>query len=404
MSPTGSVITVQRKSGPVLYIKARDRSGRQIKRRLGPLHNGRGKRPSASWTMKQATAELHSFLTDLGRAPDGPSAAMTLEAASLAWLHYIEHERERRPSTVGDYRSALSRHILPFFGAATPLSSIDTERVDEFRRHLLTIKSRRTAQKLLTIVHGLLKYAKRRKWIATNPAEDAERVAVRRRPEFAVLSPDEVHALARAAGGGLPSALFIVAAFTGLRMGELRALRWRDVDFAKRLVHVRRSMSRQEEGDPKSGKARSVPMVDDAARVLDELSRRPRFTGRDDRVFCGEQGGRLDEGDMRDWLYAALAAARIDRDRGTGKLFVFHDLRHTFGTLAVQAFPLSDVQAYMGHADIATTMIYVHHTPQHDAAERLTALVGQATGYQPGTELNTPSGPERALAAPEVQA
>ena len=55
-----------------------------------------------------------------------------------------------------------------------------------------------------------------------------------------------------------------------------------------------------------------------------------------------------------------------------------HDLRHTFGTLAVQAFPLSDVKAYMGHADIATTMIYVHHVPQHDAADRLGRLVERA--------------------------
>jgi integrase len=52
-----------------------------------------------------------------------------------------------------------------------------------------------------------------------------------------------------------------------------------------------------------------------------------------------------------------------------------HDLRHSFGTLAVQAFPLSDVKAYMGHADIATTMIYVHHVPQVDAAERLSRVV-----------------------------
>ena len=73
-----------------------------------------------------------------------------------------------------------------------------------------------------------------------------------------------------------------------------------------------------------------------------------------------------------------MKAANIDRDRGTGKLFVFHDLRRTFGTLAVQAFPLSDVQAYMGHADIATTMVYVHHTPQHAAADRLGALVDGA--------------------------
>jgi integrase len=57
-----------------------------------------------------------------------------------------------------------------------------------------------------------------------------------------------------------------------------------------------------------------------------------------------------------------------------------HDLRHTFGTLAVQEFALSDVKAYMGHADITTTMIYVHHIPQHDAAERLSARLAKTSG------------------------
>ena len=50
-----------------------------------------------------------------------------------------------------------------------------------------------------------------------------------------------------------------------------------------------------------------------------------------------------------------------------------HDRRHTFETLAVQAFPPTDVKAYMGHADISTTMINVHHVPRVDAADRLLA-------------------------------
>jgi integrase len=53
----------------------------------------------------------------------------------------------------------------------------------------------------------------------------------------------------------------------------------------------------------------------------------------------------------------------------------FHGLRHSFGTIAVQAFPLSDVQAWMGHADIQTTMRYVHYVPKHDAAQRLGRLL-----------------------------
>jgi hypothetical protein len=60
---------------------------------------------------------------------------------------------------------------------------------------------------------------------------------------------------------------------------------------------------------------------------------------------------------------------------------VFHDLQHTFGTLAVQVWPVTDVQAYMGHADIKTTMRYVHHVPKHDAAERFSRFVdGQLLG------------------------
>jgi integrase len=91
-----------------------------------------------------------------------------------------------------------------------------------------------------------------------------------------------------------------------------------------------------------------VPLIDLAARGLDELSRRDDFTGAGDRVFADAFGLPLYDNAIRDGLYAALDAAGIDRDRGTGKLFVFHDLRHTFGTLAVRAWPLSDVQAYMG--------------------------------------------------------
>lgn len=213
-------------------------------------------------------------------------------------------------------------------------------------------------------------------------------MTIKRRTEFAVLNPSEVHAVARCAASEGESALITVAAFTGLRQGELRSLRFRDVDFVSRLVHVRRSTWHGREDTPKSGKARSVPMIDQAAKVLDGLSQRQYFTGPDDFVFATEQGRMLDEGNMRDGLYEAMRKAGVSRDRGTGKPFVFHDLRHSAGTLMVQVFPLSDVKGYLGHADVATTMIYVHHVPQHDAADKLGALVAKASGYQAGTELS----------------
>ncbi len=122
---------------------------------------------------------------------------------------------------------------------------------------------------------------------------------------------------------------------------------------------------------PKSGKVRAVPMIDQVLRELDGLSRRDRCTTDEDLVFISPTGEHLEDSALRRRFYAALKQAKIKHLR-------FHDLRHSFGTLAVQVFPLSDVKAYMGHADIATTMIYVHHVPQHDAAAKLSAAVSQA--------------------------
>ncbi len=69
-----------------------------------------------------------------------------------------------------------------------------------------------------------------------------------------------------------------------------------------------------------------------------------------------------------------LRYIRDDREREASTL---NDLRHGFGTLAVQAFPITDVQGYLGHAHISTTMRYVHHTPGADDAARLQAVLSR---------------------------
>ena len=132
--------------------------------------------------------------------------------------------------------------------------------------------------------------------------------------------------------------LTLTAACARLHLGELRALRWRDVDFERRIIHVRRPYGLANEDVPKSGRARAVPLVDQVARVLDALSRRDVFTGEDEHGFPNPTGGFLDDSALRRRYYRALRATSIAHLR-------FHDLRHTFGTLAVQEFPLSDVKA-----------------------------------------------------------
>jgi integrase len=117
-------------------------------------------------------------------------------------------------------------------------------------------------------------------------------------------------------------------------MGELRALRWSDVDFAKRVVHVRRSFTGSSFGAPKSQRVRSVPMSDPVARVLDGLSRRDHQTPPDDLVFSSGHTAPFHHDTARKRFYAALEAAGLGGLRAKEDPIVFHDLRHTFGTLA----------------------------------------------------------------------
>ncbi len=145
--------------------------------------------------------------------------------------------------------------------------------------------SARSINKSLVLLHGIFKLAVRRHGLRTNPVAAAERQPQRRSGDFTVLDPGGVALLATKAENAQDAALYTVAAFTGLRLGELLALRWRDVDFAKRLVHVRRSIVLGVEDTPKSHKVRSVPLIDQAARALDGLSRREHFTDSTDHVF-----------------------------------------------------------------------------------------------------------------------
>ncbi len=86
-------------------------------------------------------------------------------------------------------------------------------------------------------------------------------------------------ALVRAAESEQDAAIYLTAAFTGLRQGELLALRWRDVDFELELVRVRSNFTHGREGSPKSGRERAVPMMVEVAQALARLSQRERFSG-----------------------------------------------------------------------------------------------------------------------------
>lgn len=375
---TGYVRVIERRAGPVFYAKLKLPDGSQPQRKLGLVWTKRTRPPAGYLTRAQAEGRLAAILAGDDALVNVEPIRVTFGQGCDEWLDYIEHDRQRRPSTMRDYRQTVRNMLLPGFGASTALDEITTTDVDAYRRRLVAEArlSPRSINKSLVLLHGIFKLAMRRHGLRSNPAATAERQPERRSGDFRVLDAGEVQLLTNEAESAQDGALYTVAAFTGLRLGELLALRWRDVDFAKRVVHVRRSIVLGVEDTPKSHKVRSVPLIDQAARALDELSRRGTFVHRDDRVFADDVGAHLSDDRLRRRFKTALKRAGLEPMR-------LHDLRHTFGTLAVQAFPLSDVKAYMGHANIETTMLYVHHVPQHDAADKLGALVAKAESVHP---------------------
>lgn len=155
-------------------------------------------------------------------------------------------------------------------------------------------------------------------------------------------------------------------------------MRWRDVVWADSLVHVRLNApssapAGSAERRPKSQVVRSVPLADEAAKAIEGLSRRALHTGPDDYVFPSPTGSIIDGKRLRDAFYRALESAGLGGLRTKSDPIVLHDLRHTFGTLAVRVAPVTDVKEWMG-ADLSTTMRYVHHIPRHDAAQRLSTV------------------------------
>lgn len=173
-------------------------------------------------------------------------------------------------------------------------------------------------------MHGIFRRARKVWGLAANPVDDVEKPPATRGGDLQVFSPEEVWALVRAAASETDAAIFLTAAFTELRMGELLALRWRDVDFAGSAVRVRASYYAGHLTTPKSGKVRAVPMAPDVARALAQLGRRLDWTGEDDLVFPGESGGYPDGSALRRryksaatgrWLLCWLSSSAARRRR-----------------------------------------------------------------------------------------
>ena len=169
-------------------------------------------------------------------------------------------------------------------------------------------------------------------------------------------------------------ALCKTAHATGLRLGELAALRWSDVDLTDRELHVRRTFVEGiGEQPPKSGEARTIDLVPSAATVLEQWY---RLAGGDGLVFEREEGGYLTSGYVtKQVLYPALGRAGVPRVGESGRKRDFHSFRHTFARLALEGGgEITWVKEQLGHSSITLTVdLYGHwsRASKKAQAERL---------------------------------
>jgi integrase len=364
--PSGHVFKVDRARGAVWYAKYRLPDGRQVQRKIGPAWAERGRPAAGYFTKRTSEAWLRDLLDQArhGTLPGMTRTGATFADAAAEWLRYIEQDRRRKPSTVSGYKAIVRSQLLPGFGSM-PIESITPAAIETWLAGLDRASSTRV--KALVLLHGIFERARKVWSLPTNPVADVEKPPLRVSADIEVFSPEEVWALVRAADSEQDAALFLTAAFTGLRMGELLALRWRDVDFTGSAVRVRASYSAGHLTTPKSGKVRAVPLAPDVATVLAQLGRRVDWVGDDDLVFASVGGNHLDGSALRRRYKEALKRAGLRPLR-------FRDLRHTFGTRMIAKADIRRVQEWMGHADIQTTMRYLHFAPRDEDA----ALVAEA--------------------------
>ena len=317
-----------------------------------------------------------------------PPSAGKMTVAELA-----EEYREARRGQLSvrgweSDESALRVHIVPAWGRL-PIGSITAPHVERFLTHLATTRSVRTAARVRSTVRGLFAYAVRTRRLVVSPAAAVPLP----RPDSRTGKVVEIHPFpldvllevveTQRTHGGRYADVTLVLALTGLRLGELRGLRVKDVvSVPYPALAVHRSVPQSgrtgapiERATTKSGRTRLIPLSDLVRPVVAEWAhgRRP-----DDLLFPAPGGGYLT---AQNWRRAVHWSATSLGRRP-------HDLRHTAASLWIAAgVDIKTVSSWLGHSTAKLTLDTYGHLMGTDADRaamaRVNAILGDATGTRP---------------------
>ena len=324
-------------------------------------------------------------------------AGVKLEEYAETWLERIQHSRKH--TTHDGYRKMLDRDILPHLRGAD-LKDITREKVKALAfEGLKKEQSPKTVQNIVRCLSSLLSHAVEDGLLIVNPALRPGKFLpkISKRRSINPLTREDVATFLKTvkAKASRYFPLFLCAVRTGLRMGELLALQWEDLDFHGRFIQVSRSYTHWRITTPKSGESRRVDMSLELTQTLKDLllerqvEARANGTEAPRWVFCNENGGLLHPHNLRDRVfYGLLKKAGLRQVR-------FHDLRHTFASLLLQQgeSPVY-VKEQMGHSSIQVTVdLYGYLIPggNKQAVDRLDQPVNVVAAPQPSATQAQPA-------------
>ena len=361
-----------REQGSKWYGRWRAPDGTKRNRSIGTV---RRRGSSEGLSRAEARARLRMMMAEDAGAPSPVGEVVTIQMLGVELLERLTTKGRSR-STLEAVESHVRVHLDPFFGD-TPVEQIRRVDVERFiareRRAGLSAKSIRN---YLGTLHSIFDLAIRHELVGHNPCRvvDKPGSASTVDDDIHFLTLDELEAVLRCVQdddvGRVERVLWLTCALVGMRMGEIRGFRWRDIDWVSSRVRIRQTYVRREFKAPKSKRSsRSVQLARRVARELELLSRETAWRGDDDLVFAHPHTGKPLDGSkcLKRYKQACRAADVVKTNR-------LHDLRHTFGThLAAQGVPMRTLQEWMGHRDFKTTLIYADYAPGAHEAEWIDA-------------------------------
>ena len=277
------------------------------------------------------------------------------------WIH-VDVPAKNKPSTIKHYTEILAQHVKPVFGSR-PVGEITRADVKEFLQKKVAGLAPSTVKHFKSVISGVLGVAMDEGALQSNPAKQLGKWTRERNIEEDVdpLTREELRRLLDAIRIHYPAHydFALTLARTGMRLGEVKALQWGDIDFVNRCIRVERSFSMRQIGKPKSGKGRRCDMSRQLALALQERLQIEAPAKLTEWVFANGAGSPVDVDKFRRLVFKpALVKAGLRDVR-------IHDLRHTFASLLIeQGESLPYIRDQLGHHSIKITVdIYGHLQP-----------------------------------------